>query len=247
MPAFQLTIIFLAGILSGFIGAVAGGGGLFSLSLLIFFGIPPQITLATNKFGGIGLSIGALYKFIKKRKIIWKYVISLSLVGISASIIGSKILIQSDPIFLKSLTGILLLLLVPTIFLNKNFGIEHKVTSKHQKILGYILYFLLSIIASFFGGFGAILISVVVFFFGLPIIEANATELVSYTIFSIVSVIIFMFSKIIDYQIGLWLFIGMLIGGYIGAHTAVEKGNKWVKVFFAIVVIISAVKILIWP
>ncbi len=241
----QLISIFFAGILSGFVGAVAGGGGLFSISLLLLYGIPPQVTLATNKFGGIGLSIGGLYKFIKEKKIVWKYAIGLSIAGIFSSLVGSKILLSADPASLKTLTGVLLLLLVPTIFFKKDFGLENKSTSKNYKIFGYILYFLISIIASFFGGFGAILISIVVFFFGLPMIEANATELVSFTIFSVVSVIIFMINGIIDYQIGIPLFIGMLIGGYLGAHVAVKKGNKWVKAFFGIVVIISAIKVLI--
>ncbi len=245
MIYFQLISIFLAGILSGFVGAVAGGGGLFSISLLLLYGIPPQITLATTKFGGIGLSIGGLYKFIKEKKIVWKYAIGLSVAGIFSSVIGSKILLSADPAFLKTLTGILLLLLVPTIFFKKNFGLENRNTSKAYKILGYILYFLISIVASFFGGFGAILISIVVFFFGLPIIEANATELVSFTVFSVASVIIFMVNGIIDYQIGIPLFLGMMIGGYLGAHVAVKKGNKWVKAFFGIVVIISAIKVLV--
>ncbi|MFA6096067.1 MAG: sulfite exporter TauE/SafE family protein [Candidatus Paceibacterota bacterium] len=241
----QLISIFFAGVLSGFVGAVAGGGGLFSISLLLLYGIPPQITLATNKFGGIGLSIGGLYKFIKEKKIVWKYAIGLSVAGIFSSVIGSKILLSADPASLKTLTGVLLLLLVPTIFLKKDFGLENKTTSRNYKIVGYILYFLISIIASFFGGFGAILISIVVFFFGLPMIEANATELVSFTIFSVASVIIFMANGIIDYQIGIPLFIGMLIGGYLGAHIAVKKGNRWVKAFFSTVVIISAIKVLI--
>ncbi len=245
MIYFQLIAIFIAGILSGFIGAVAGGGGLFSISLLLLYGIPLQITLATNKFGGIGLSIGGLYKFIKEKKIVWKYAIGLSVAGIFSSVIGSKILLAADPASLKTLTGILLLLLVPTIFLKKDFGLENKATSNNHKIIGYVLYFLISIIASFFGGFGAILISIVVFFFGLPMIEANATELVSFTVFSVVSVVIFMANGIIDYQIGIPLFVGMLIGGYLGAHIAVKKGNKWVKAFFGIVVVISAIKVLI--
>jgi uncharacterized membrane protein YfcA len=34
-------------------------------------------------------------------------------------------------------------------------------------------------------------------------------------------------------------------GGYLGAHVAINKGNKWVKVFFGIVVVISAIKVLV--
>jgi uncharacterized membrane protein YfcA len=245
MSPIYLIAIFIAGIISGFIGAVSGGGGIISISLLLALGIPPQITLASNKFGGIGLSMGALYKYIKEKKIIWKYVVGLTVAGILGSLIGSKILIDSNQNFLKIFTIVMLLLLVPTVFMKRNFGTMHLETSKSKKILGYFLYFLISIIASFFGGFGMFLIVIVVYFLGLPFIEGNATELVSYTAFSIVSTIIFMINGLVNYYIGILLFIGMTIGGYIGAHTAIKKGNNWVKAFFVVMLMASIIKVLL--
>ncbi len=241
----ELVYILIIGITSGFVGAIAGSGGLISISFLIFLGVPPQITLATNKFGGLGMSAGALYKFIREKKIVWPYAIWLGISGILGSFIGSKILLTINVDLLQKLIGILLIILVSTIFTKRNFGIDEKPVSMTRKVLGSLLYFFISIIASFFGGLGAILISIVVFFFGLSIIRANATELVSYSVFSLSSVIIFALNGLVDYRIGIILFIGMLIGGYIGAHTAIKKGNKWVKVIFAIVIIVSAIKILL--
>jgi len=242
---FKLIATLIIGIISGFVGAVAGGGGLISVPFLIFLGIPPQITLATNKFGGIGLSIGALYEFIKKKKIVWRYAIFLSLFGILGSLIGSHILLTINTSILQKLIGILLIILIPTVFIKKNFGLEEKLTSRKRKIVGCICYFFISIIASFFGGLGIITMSMAIYFFGLPMIKANATELFSYSIFSLLSVIIFTFNGIINYQIGIILFVGMLIGGYIGAHIAIKKGNEWVKVVFTIIIIFSAIKIIL--
>lgn len=245
MITFKLATTLIIGTVSGFIGAIAGGGGLISIPFLLFLGIPPQVALATNKFGGIGMSLGGSYKFIKEKKIVWKYALLLAIPGILGSIIGANILLNIDTSFLQKLIGILLLVLIPTIFLKKNFGIEEKQVSNTKKILGCLFYFLISILASFFGGLGGITISIVILFFGLPFIKANATDLFSYSMFSIVSIIIFAVNKIIDYRIGIALLLGMLIGGYLGAHIAIKKGDKWVKIFFGVVILISAVKILI--
>lgn len=245
MIEIKLITILIIGVASGFLGAIAGGGGLISIPFLLFLGIPPQITLATNKFGGMGLSFGGLYKFIKEKKIVWKYAIILSCAGILGSLIGSRILLTINVAILQKLIGILLILLVPTFFFKKNFGIEEKQTSRNRKIVGCFLYFLVAIVASIFGGLGAVTISIVILFFGLSIIKANATELVSYSVFSLCSVIIFAFNGIIDYKTGIVLFLGMMIGGYLGAHTAIKKGDKWVKIIFALVVVASAVKILL--
>ncbi|MFA6553067.1 MAG: sulfite exporter TauE/SafE family protein [Patescibacteria group bacterium] len=245
MAITTLLLTLVIGLLAGFVGAIAGGGGLISIPFLLFLGIPPQVTLATNKLGGMGLSFGALYKFIREKKVVWSYAIFLSIIGIAGSFIGARILLTIHTDVLQKLIGVLLLLLLPTIFFKKNFGLEELNVSPIKKAVGYACYFLISIIASFFGGLGALSMSIVIFFFGLPMLKGNATELVSYSIFSLVSVIIFAISHLINYQVGIALFIGMLIGGYIGAHTAIKKGDKWVKIVFSIVVVASAIKILL--
>jgi uncharacterized protein len=244
MSPLQLFFVGLVGVLSGFIGAVAGGGGLISIPLLIFLGVPPQVTLATNKFGGLGMSAGALTKFIKEKKVVWKYTIPLSVLGICASLIGSRILISTKGTSLNTLIAILMLVGVPIMLMKKNFGSIGRQTSGGAKWFGYFLYFSISIIASFFGGIGGLLIVTVVWFIGLPMIEANATDLVGYTVMSISAVIIYGTNGLIEYSVGFVLLAGMLLGGYIGAHTAIKKGNTWVKVFFSVVIVASAVKLL---
>lgn len=245
MTLLHLIEVLLVGIMSGFVGAIAGGGGLISIPFLLFLGVPPQVTLATNKLGGLGLSAGALFKFIRGKKIVWRYTIGLALMGTLASFIGAKILLSTEGSPLNTLIGVLLLLAVPTMFMKKGFGVHPRATTERSKLIGYAIYFCISIIASFFGGIGALLIANVVYFFGLPMIEANATELVAYTVMSVSSVLIFAFNDLIDYRFGVVLIIGMMLGGYLGAHAAIKKGNSWVKIVFAMVIIASAVKILL--
>jgi hypothetical protein len=77
-------------------------------------------------------------------------------------------------------------------------------------------------------------------------IEILATGIIPWFVLSISSLAIFAFSGIIDYRIGLVLLIGMAIGGYIGAHAALKKGDLWVKRLFVLFVIIFGVKLLLW-
>ncbi len=212
MSLTQYILIALIGTVSGFIGAIAGGGGLISIPFLIFLGVPPQITLATNKFGGLGMSAGALVKFIREKKIVWRYAIILSIAGVLASFIGSRILIITKGTSLNLLIGILMLLAVPIMFIKKRFGENARYPASWMKLLGYIIYFGISIIASFFGGIGSLLIATVVIFVGLPMIEANATDLVGYTIMSISAVIIYAANGLIDFKLGIILVISMALG-----------------------------------
>lgn len=237
--------VFVVGLVAGFVGSAVGSGGLISIPMLVLFGIPPQVALATNKFGGLGMGFGALYEYIKEKKVEWKYVASLLSVGVVASLIGAKILVDSDPDYMKTLIVILMLLLVPTIFLERDMGIKHKKVSHGRRVAGHVVYFLLAIIGSFFGSVGSLMIATVVYFFGLPMINATATDLTVFTLFSIISVVIFMISGLVDYSVGLTLFGGMMAGGYLGARTAIFKGNRWVKIFFAVIVIVSTIALLL--
>jgi uncharacterized membrane protein YfcA len=38
----------------------------------------------------------------------------------------------------------------------------------------------------------------------------------------------------------------MVVGGYLGAHTAIKQGDRWVKVAFALVVVASGLKLLLF-
>jgi uncharacterized membrane protein YfcA len=62
---------------------------------------------------------------------------------------------------------------------------------------------------------------------------------------SISAVTIYIINGLINWQLAVVLFLGMLIGGYAGAHSAIKKGNSWLKIFMALVIAASAIKILI--
>lgn len=77
MDIITIFVVFFLGIAVSFIGVIVGGGGLISIPILIFLGLPPQIAIATNKFGSLGLSLSGLYKYWKAKKIIFEFVAPL--------------------------------------------------------------------------------------------------------------------------------------------------------------------------
>ena len=55
-----------------------------------------------------------------------------------------------------------------------------------------------------------------------------------------------MINGLIDYRLALTLSIGMIIGGYLGARTAVKKGDKFVKLIIILMQLIVVAKLLIF-
>jgi len=64
----SFLFILLIGSASGFIGSMVGSGGLISIPLLIIFGLPAPVAIATDRMGTIGLSLGAVPKYWKAKK-----------------------------------------------------------------------------------------------------------------------------------------------------------------------------------
>lgn len=55
-----LPLVFLIGVVTGTVGALVGGGSLLSIPMLIVFGLPPQVAIATDRFAGLGAAATAL-------------------------------------------------------------------------------------------------------------------------------------------------------------------------------------------
>lgn len=239
--------IFTIGFIASLVNAIAGGGGgIISIPFLIFSGLPPHFAIATNRFGALGMGMSTIYKYFKNKQIIFHYLFPLAFVGIVGSLIGANILVRINPVFLKKLIAILILMIIPIIFLKSQIGINRKSVSIKSKITSYVSYFFISIYDSFFGvGSGLLAIFSLTSLLGITFLEANATEKVAWILNATISVIIFASYGLINYKIGIVLLVGMFVGGYTGASIALRKGNDFVKVFLSFVIIITVIKLLL--
>jgi uncharacterized membrane protein YfcA len=245
--AISLLLVFLIGIAASVVGTMVGGGSLLSIPFLIFIGLPPQVAIATDRFTGLGAACTALYKFWRAERIVWKFVPLLAVASLVGSVTGASILVTVDPGLLEPVVGVLLLVLLPILFLNRDVGVEARETSRPRMALGLSIYLLVQVLAGFFGGgTGTLIFYTLMMFFGITIIQVAATQILPFMVLTLSSLIVFAQSGIIDYGIGIVLMAGTAVGGYLGAHIAIESGERWVRRLFAAVVIGAGAKLLLW-
>lgn len=240
-----ITATFLIGVAASFMGVVAGGASLITVPFLIFIGLPPQVAIATNKFGGMGISLGASYKLLWKTKnILWEYVVGFCLLSALGAYLGANMVLAIDPALLTKLVGAATLVMIPLLLIKNDRGTVRVQTSKPHKVIGHILYFLAMILAGSFGSGGILLTYIFLFLFGFTMLQTMATITPPFLLLSITSTVVFALNGIIDFAVGIALFAGMIVGGHLGAHTAVKKGDAWLKTVFTIMVAISGIKLL---
>ena len=119
-----------------------------------------------------------------------------------------------------------------------------------EKINGKYLFFSL-IIFFFLGIYGGFLnagIGIVIMFIlnrynGLDLVKTNATKVVLITIYSSIALIVFAYNNSINWEKGLWMALGTIYGAWWSSRWSVKKGDKVIKIFMLIMIIIIAIKL----
>jgi hypothetical protein len=139
----------------------------------------------------------------------------------------------------------MILIFLPSFFFSKDIGLKQRKTSKARKAIGIIIYALLGIEGAIVGAGGAtVILLVMMYFFGYEIIRGYATSTPAHLFSSTIPAIIYSLYGFVSLLPAVIIFTGMLIGGFVGANTALEKGSRWVKGLFTLVIIASVIKIL---
>jgi len=234
----MLTILlFVTGLFAGTVDAIAGGGGLISLPILLGIGMPPHLALGTSKLQGtIGTFVAArrYYRlgFISLKSI-YPGIIS-GFIGSAAGAIMSQML---DGHLLKKIVPVVLaLILVYTIYTPK-LGKE----DIHPRMNAFLFYVLFGFGLGFYDGFlgpgtGSFWVFGLAFLLGFNLIKATAYTKMFNLNSSFVALVCFAIGGNIDYRAGLIMAAGQLIGARLGASLAINKGANLIRPMFLCVV-----------
>lgn len=249
LPAFDLSytlaiILFITGLLSGFIDAIVGGGGFIAMPVLLQIGLPPQIALGTNKLQALfGVSASG-YHFIKHKKVDINYL----KIGVIATAIGAAvgvIVVQKiSPSFLGKIIPFLLLATMLYKLIFKNVGMEDKKPKITRETFLVVFGFLLGFYDGFFGpGIGAFWITAFVLLKGFNMAKATVYSKILNMTSCFVSLIFFMAHKAVLYKVGLIMAVGQIIGAKVGSHIVIGRSYKVVNNIFMIAVTLMCISL----
>lgn len=248
MDIAHILISFLAGIIAGFVAAVTAGAGILNIPVLIFLGLSANSAIATNALATMGVIASSLPKYYKAKKVRMAVGLKLTPLAIIGGFIGAKALVRTDAGALEVIVGVLLFMLIPVILLNPKKGLKTVREGRGMVVFGYMLYFAIMVYAGFLGaGAGVFAMYALVYFFGMTYLQAKSTISVPGIFLTLTTFTVFLQHGLVDFKLGIPMTIGSYIGGAWGAQTALEKGDKWVRLLFVIVVILSGIKLLFFP
>ena len=238
----EYIFLFLVSIISNIFSAFSGGGaGVVQLpAILLLFDIAFINALAVHKIATVALGIGATAKFATKIRFDKTLIIQFLLVGLPGVIIGANVIALTNETLARLLLGILISSIgIYTIF-KKEYGEEDRYkNNSHHKILGLALVFISGILnGSLSAGTGLLFTIILISVYKMDYKRAIAYTLVVVGFFynSIGAITLGMLTEI-NWNILPVLFIGSLIGGYVGARISLSKSNQTIKIIYQIVTI----------
>jgi len=235
-------ILFLTGAVAGLIDAIAGGGGLITIPVLLGIGLPPQFALGTNKLQATFGSASAMTHFVRAGTVDLREARAGVLWTALGAVLGSYTVQQIDPGFLRRFIPFLLLaILCYTIFTPK-LGAE-EVRPRLPRGLFYCCFgLLLGFYDGFLGpGTGSFWVIALMLGLGFDMRKGTGYTKLFNFVSNIVSLAIFVAGGHVLLWAGLVMGAGQALGARVGARLVIKKGTGFVRpVFIGSVLAVTA-------
>jgi len=244
MGVIVYPVLFVGGLLTGVLSGISGGGGgMVLIPFMIALGLPPQQAVATGKLSGLGAAFGGLSAFWKSGNVRKDILKIMAPIAIVIGIATPFIFIHINGEIMAKVIGILLIVLMPTLFIRKGIGTAK---SRAQKDIGYFLYSCVLTLQSLFGaGVGSLALFVLTLFLGTTKLQANATKRAVTAILTPLSFIGLFVAGFVRVDYGLAAVSGTFIGTRIGSKIALREGETFVAYAMAIIVTVSGILLLV--
>ena len=236
-----LVLLALAGLAAGFVDAVVGGSGLVQLPALLI-GLPhasPVQVLATNKLSsicGTTVSSATYYRRIRPDPRVFGPLMLTAFVGsVGGAFDGSHISDAAfDPIVL-----VVLIVVGSYVAFKPDLGEITLLRHEGRRHVGIAM--VAGLVIGFYDGAlgpgtGSFFVITLVGILGYSFLEATAKSRLANWATNLAALCVFVPQGAVLWKVGFVMGACNLVGGYVGARTAVARGTRFVRIFFIVVV-----------
>ena len=241
-----LLLLAATGFLAALIDAIAGGGGLLTVPMLLSTGLPPHLALGTNKFQSSCGTAVAVWRYAQHGLIDWKKMrlaIAMSFIAaafgtITVQFISSEILEKIVPV---------LVMMIAFYFLFAKKPEEEKVKPRlEMKPFSLTIVPAIGFYDGFFGpGTGSFFTASLVALKGFDLKRAAANTRVLNLASNVAALLMFIAGGKVVWIAGIVMAVFAMAGGYVGSKLGIKHGARLIRPVLVAVCVALCLKLLI--
>lgn len=232
-----LAALVLAALCAGYLDAIAGGGGIIQVPVLLLSGMAPVNVLATNKAVALVGTASAALRYALDGKIIWRIVRVAAVPCVLAAFLGSRLAILTPDWILELCILVCLVIALLVALLVKVRGSERASPppSAIRIIAGLAP---VGLYDGFSGpGTGVFLLLVKHARLKLELLAATATSKPINLLTNIGGVAAFIWAGKVVWVVALPMILANALGGWLGSRAAISKGAPFIRVMLLVMLV----------
>lgn len=248
LPTTDLLLILCAvAFVAGYIDAIAGGGGLLTVPALLTAGLPPHLVLGTNKLAATFGSLTASVTYYRKRLFnprYWRRSIGYTAIG---ALLGTLVVDQLSTELLEKLLPLLILLAAIYTLFNRiqpddrlHLPEQNGKLFWQQRLQGLTLGFYDGVAGP---GTGAFWMVSSMALYKINLLLTSGVARTMNFVSNGFSLVAFMALGHVNYVLGIAMGLCLMLGAFLGAHSAIRFGSKFIRPVFISVVIAIALRL----
>jgi uncharacterized membrane protein YfcA len=244
-----VAFLVLAAFAAGWVDAVVGGGGLIQLPALLIAlpdNTPPASILGTNKVSSVFGTATSSVTYALKIKPDWRTIVPLVTTAAAGSALGAQAARYLPkeyftPLVLAALIGV-------GIYTWRKPELGMVSARKHDGQAHYLRTGAIGLgVGAYDGilgpGTGSFFVILLVGVLGYGFLEASAKAKIANLVTNLSAILVFGLNGSVLWKLGLVMGAANLVGGFLGARTALNRGNAFVRQVFLAVVAALIVKL----
>jgi uncharacterized membrane protein YfcA len=244
LPWYLYLAVIAAGFAAGFINTLAGSGSLITLPLLIFLGLPATVANGTNRVAILMQNVVGVSSFRQQKVLDVRGGLMLAAPATVGAIIGAQIAVNLNEEVMRIVIGALMVVMIlirPKRWLEgRSEAVDHRFTW-----LQLLIFFAIGVYGGFIqAGVGIFLLAGLVLNAGYDLVRGNAVKVLIVLCFTVAALAVFVINGQVVWAIGLILGVGNMLGAWVAARMAVERGATFVRWVLIAVVAVSGAKLL---
>ena len=261
--------LFATGLVAGWVDAIAGGGGLLTVPMLLATGMDPQDALGTNKFQSSTGTTMATVQYARHGLLKWSEVSQGVVATASGALLGAACVTRMDAQLLRPVIPVLLVGIALYLGFKPDLGreerpsalaggllrwrasgwgggwISHDARREARWIFAGIFGLLLGFYDGFFGpGTGSFWTIACLIGMGWNFLAATAYTKAMNLSSNLASLALFLITGHVRFGVGGVMAVGQMMGARLGAGVAVKGGARFIRPIFLTMVTLLAVKLL---